>query len=375
MAKKTGGLNKAKGLDALISANRTGSSLERRSSFLKAGKTSVESTEELAKKTPSAESAAPETKTAPAEPAALKKSAAERKKEPAQKKAPAEATADPVGKAQAEIQVPELDEKDIITVKLSSVVPNREQPRRKFDDASLEELAQSIALHGVIVPLLVRKKEKYYEIIAGERRWRAAKLAKVREIPVIVREYSDAEASEIALIENIQREDLNPIEEAAAYQKLMEDFGLTQEMVAQKVSKSRAAVANSLRLLKLDERVRRLLIDGLLTMGHARALLAIENPEAQFDVANTVILRKMSVRETESYVKRLGRIPKEAPVEDTIQLDAAYEEAEEALKAVLGTKIKINRKKSGKGSIQIEYYSVQELERLLTLLKSVQAKG
>lgn len=314
MAKKTGGLNKAKGLDALISANRSTGAANTTSSYIK-------------KNLPAAEEPAPE------------------------------------------------DRSGIKTVKLSAVVPNREQPRKKFDDAALKELADSIAQYGIIVPLLVHQKGKYYEIIAGERRWRAAKLAGLKEVPVIVKDYTESEVAEISLIENIQREDLNPIEEANAYRQLIDEFHLTQEEVAKKVSKSRTAVTNSLRLLKLDERVMELLIDDMLTMGHARALLAIENPDAQFDTANTVILRKMSVRETENYVKRLLKQPEEKPEKDTLQEDLVYESIEERLKVLLGTKTKINRKRAGKGSIVIEYYSQQELERLLGLINTIETKG
>ena len=314
MSKKTGGLNKAKGLDALISTNKS------------AGMTNAASPY-------------------------LKKEAKEAEEGNTSKDA------------------------DIILVKTSSITPNRDQPRKKFDDAALKELSDSIAQYGIIVPLLVKENGKYYEIIAGERRWRAAKLAGLKEIPVIVKDYTDSEVAEISLIENLQREDLNEIEEANAYRQLMEEFHLTQEETARKVSKSRAAVANSLRLLKLDERVQKLLIDEMLSMGHARALLAIENKDAQFDVANTVILRKMSVRETESYVKRLLKQPKQTQATDTLQEDTVYEEIEERLKTLFGTKTSINRKKSGKGSIVIEYYSRQELERLLSLMNTIQSKG
>lgn len=314
MANKPGGLNKAKGLDALISANRNASVSAKTNTYLR-NKTKPKDKEEVEKET------------------------------------------------------------DILQVKISSVVPNREQPRKSFEEGALKELADSISQHGVIVPLIVQKKGNYYEIIAGERRWRAAKQAGLKEIPVIVREYSEAAVAEIALIENIQREDLNPVEEANAYRQLMEDHNLTQEEVAEKVSKSRAAVTNSLRLLKLDERVLKLLVDELLTMGHARALLPIPNGDAQFDAANMVILRKMSVRETENYVKRLLKEPKENAAADTLQEDTAYEAAEEKLKTILGTKIKINRKRYGKGSIQIEYYSNEELERLISMLKSIKKEG
>ncbi len=313
MVKKTGGLNKAKGLDALISANRGSSNIKLESSpYLKKEK---------------------EAETA-------------------------------------------IDKDSIVSLKTSSVVPNKEQPRKQFDEEGLAELCESIKQYGVIVPLLVQKKGRYYEIIAGERRWRASKLAGLKEIPAIVKDYSDSEVAEISLIENIQREDLNEIEEAAAYKRLIDEYSLTQEEVADKVAKSRTAIANSLRLLKLDERVQKLLIDEMLTMGHARALLAIENKEAQFDAANTLISKKMSVRETESYVKKLIKPAKtEKHEEDTLQTDVLYEKLEEKLKTTFGTKVAIHRKNGGKGSIEIQYYSQEELERLLELMNSIEMKG
>ncbi len=339
MAKRTGGLNKAKGLDALISGGR-------RSPF--------DLIDDPAIKKHPAEEKGPEETT-------IQKSEEKAPEKP-------EITApEPVKAAQSA----EIDENSVISVKISTVVPNKEQPRKQFGEEGLAELAESIKQYGVIVPLIVQKKGRYYEIIAGERRWRAAKLAGIKELPVIVREYTDSEAAEIALIENIQREDLNPIEEANAYSRLIDEFALTQEEVAKKVAKSRTAVTNSLRLLKLDERVQKLLIDEMLTMGHARALLAIENPEAQFDTANVIILRKMSVRETESYVKRLMKGPKIPEKPDTLQMDMVYQELEENLKSLLGTKTTIHRKKAGKGSIEIEFYSQEELERLVKMIRRI----
>ena len=192
-------------------------------------------------------------------------------------------------------------------VRLSQIEPNREQPRKVFDEDALIELSESIKQYGVLQPLLVQKKDKYYEIIAGERRWRAAKLAGVKEVPVIIKDYSTQEVMEIALIENIQREDLNPIEEAQAYQRLIKDYRLKQDEVAEKVSKSRAAITNSLRLLKLDERVQEMVMEGKLSNGHARAIIGIEDGDQQYQVAQKIFDEQMSVRETEKLMKNLNR--------------------------------------------------------------------
>lgn len=254
-----------------------------------------------------------------------------------------------------------------IKVKTNKVEPNREQPRKKFDEAALQELADSIKQFGILQPLIVQEKKDYYEIIAGERRWRAAKMAGLKEVPVIIRKMTDQEAVEISLIENIQRENLNPIEEAIAYKRLLTEFQLKQEEVAERVAKSRTAVTNSMRLLKLDERVQQMVIDELLTTGHARALLAIEDPELQFETANRIFNEKMSVREVEKLVKNIG---KEKPVKKTEnpQQTAVFQDLEEKMKAALGTKVSINRKSDQKGKIEIEYYSIEELERLMEIL-------
>lgn len=254
-------------------------------------------------------------------------------------------------------------------VRLADVEPNREQPRRVFDERALEELAQSIRLHGIIQPLVVKKKGDMYEIIAGERRWRAARLAGLSEVPVIVRDYTEQEAAEIALIENIQRQDLNPIEEAVAYQKLINEYNLKQEEVANRISKSRTAVTNSLRLLKLDDRVKQMVIDEQLSAGHARALLAVKNPEQQVKLAYEAVSKELNVRDVEELVKKPEKKQEKkeaAKPENDNALE--YEKLEEELKAVLGTKVSIKKGKDNKGRIEIEYYSADELERILAQL-------
>ena len=257
-----------------------------------------------------------------------------------------------------------------IQLKVSQIEPNREQPRKHFDEASLEELAESIRQHGVLQPLLVQKKGQHYEIIAGERRWRAAKLAGLREIPVILREFSPEDAVEIALIENIQREDLNPVEEAQAYRTLMQEFHLTQEETAAKVGKSRAAVANRLRLLRLPESIQKWLASGELTEGHARALLALEDPERQEEAARQVLERQLSVRETEKLVREMQK-PPAPPKEDSWKKrdQVIYEQLEEELRQLSGTRVVIQRRDENRGRIQLEYYSVEELERLMDWLR------
>lgn len=253
-----------------------------------------------------------------------------------------------------------------VKVKINQVEPNRDQPRKKFDEDALQELADSIRQFGVLQPLIVQEKEDYYAIVAGERRWRAAKMAGLSEIPVIIREMTDRELVEVSLIENIQRENLNPIEEAVAFKRLLTEFQLKQEEVAERVSKSRAAVTNSMRLLKLDERVQQMMIDGQLTTGHARALLAIEDPELQFQTASRIFNEKLSVREVEKLVKNLGKKKTEKKEEDP-QQKAVFQDLEERMKAALGTKVSINRKDNQKGRIEIEYYSIEELERLMEI--------
>ena len=257
-------------------------------------------------------------------------------------------------------------------MKITEVEPNREQPRKNFDEDALLELAESIKQFGVLQPLLVQKKDDYYEIIAGERRWRAAKLAGLKEVPVIIKDFSDQEVVEIALIENIQREDLNAIEEAVAYKRLMEEFHLKQDEIAERVSKSRTAVTNAMRLLKLDERVQEMLIQDRLTGGHARALLSLEDGEKQYQLALKTVENHLSVREVERLVKELLK-PKKAKKKAHTERDMEvfFKDVEEKLKGVMGTKVSINRKDKNKGRIEIEYYSSAELERLIELLESL----
>ena len=254
-----------------------------------------------------------------------------------------------------------------IRLKINEIEPNRDQPRKKFEEEALQELADSIKQFGILQPLIVQERGDYYEIIAGERRWRAAKLAGLKEVPVVIRKISDQEIVEMSLIENIQRENLNPMEEAAAYKRLLTEFHLKQEEIAERVSKSRTAVTNSMRLLKLDERVQQMVVEEMLSTGHARALLGVEDPELQFQAANKVYNEKMSVREVEKLVKKIGR---EKPVkkEKDTQQDAVYRDLEEKMKVSLGTKVTINRKDDNKGKIEIEYYSMEELERLMEIL-------
>ena len=258
-----------------------------------------------------------------------------------------------------------------IYVKITEIEPNRDQPRKSFDEDALLELADSVKQFGVIQPILVQKKDEYYEIIAGERRWRAAKLAGLKKVPVIIKEFTNQEVVEISLIENIQRENLNPIEEAIAYKRLIDEFSLKQDEVAERVSKSRAAVTNSMRLLKLNEKVQQLVVDEMLTTGHARALLVIEDPKLQYTVAMKIFDEKLSVRETEKLVKDLMNPKKKAekPVDST--LEAIYSNLEERIKGILGTKASIRRSGKQKGKIEIEYYSQDELERIMDLLESI----
>ena len=253
-----------------------------------------------------------------------------------------------------------------IKVKINQVEPNREQPRKTFDEESIQELTESIRQFGVLQPLIVQDRGKYYEIIAGERRWRAAMAAGLKEIPVVIRKMTEQEIIEISLIENIQREALNPIEEAEAFKRLLTEFQLTQEEVAERVSKSRTAVTNSMRLLKLDERVQQMVIDKMLTTGHARALLSIEDGELQFQAANRIFNEKLSVRDTEKLAKKIGK-EKPTKKEEDSQLKAIFQDLEEKMKAALGTKISINRRNEQKGKIEIEYYSMEELERLMEI--------
>lgn len=257
-------------------------------------------------------------------------------------------------------------------VKISKVEPNREQPRKKFDEDALLELSESIKMYGVLQPLLVSDKKDYYEIVAGERRWRAAKMAGLKEVPVVIKEFSDQEIVEISLIENIQREDLNPVEEAMAYKRLIDEFNLKQDEIAERVSKSRTAVTNSLRLLKLDARVQQMMVDEMISAGHARALLSISDAEKQYSVAMRIFDEKLSVRETEKLVKTILNPSKKRPTASSdMAEDAIYESLEEKMKNITGTRVFIHRKKNNKGKIEIEYYSRDDLDRIIDLFESI----
>ena len=273
----------------------------------------------------------------------------------------------------SQIQKNDIEEESgEIFVKISKIEPNREQPRKDFKEEQLQELADSIRQYGVLQPLLVQKKGDLYQIIAGERRWRAAKLAGIKEIPVVIREYGKQQAMEIALIENVQREDLNPIEEAVAYQRLMQEFHLKQEEIAERVSKNRSTITNSMRLLNLVPKVQQMLMEGLLTSGHARALLAIQDEENQLKLAEKIIQDHLSVREVEKAVKAIGKVPKEKKKEKEDEaLELIFKNLEDRMKMVVGTKVNISRKDRSKGKIEIEYYSEAELERIVELIETI----
>lgn len=257
-------------------------------------------------------------------------------------------------------------------VKITMVEPNREQPRKNFDEDALQELADSIKQFGLLQPILVQQRDGYYEIVAGERRWRAAKIAGLKEVPVIIRNLTEQEIVEISLIENIQRENLNPIEEAQAYKKLLTEFHLKQDEVAERVSKSRTAVTNSMRLLKLSEEVQQMVISDMISTGHARALLAIENPDEQYALAQRIFDEKLSVRDVEKIVKSLGKPAKEKKEKEKNEsLEAVYQDIQEKLKRSLGTKVAVSGKGDGAGKIEIEFYSHDDLERILDVLNKV----
>ena len=275
------------------------------------------------------------------------------------------AKADPV------VKMVEVEKEKFLNI--SEIEPNVSQPRKMFDEEQLGELAESIRRYGVLQPLLVQKKGDRYELIAGERRWRAAKLAGFREVPVIVREYTRQQTMEIALIENVQRADLNPIEEAQAFQQLIQEFHLTQEEIANRVSKNRATITNSMRLLKLDSRVQDMLAEGKISSGHARALLGLEDRERQYQVAVKIVEEKLSVRDVEKLVKMMNRPPKEKKPEKGPDIDLIYRQVEDKLKSIMGTKVVINQKDKNKGRIEIEYYSQEELERLIELMESLKS--
>lgn len=254
-------------------------------------------------------------------------------------------------------------------VKITMVEPNREQPRKTFDEDALNELAESIKQFGLLQPILVQDRKDHYEIIAGERRWRAAKIAGLKEVPVIIKDLTEQEIVEISLIENIQRENLNPIEEALAYKKLLNEFHLKQEEVAERVSKSRTAVTNSMRLLKLEEEVQKMVVDEMITTGHARALLGIEDGEQQIACAKKIVDEKLSVRDIEKLVKNMNKPAKEKKPAKENNVDFVYQDIEEKLKVSLGTKVSVTAKENGAGKIEIEFYSHEDLERLMEILK------
>ena len=280
-----------------------------------------------------------------------------------------------------DINTPADSDEKVYSININKITPNKDQPRRNFDDEALEELAVSIKQIGIIQPITVKKTDdEFYTIIAGERRWRAARKAGITEIPVIVKnELSDLEILEIALIENIQREDLSPLEEAMTYKKFSDEFNLNQEAIAAKVGKSRAAVANSMRLLNLDKRVQTFLNEGKLSSGHCRALLAIDNNDLQFDTAEHIIEEGLSVRQTEEFVKQINELAAQKedeqeavssmknPKEARIYLDLAKQ-----LKTILGTKVNIKTLKNNTGKIIIEYYSDAELDRIVGFIKEKQ---
>ncbi len=258
----------------------------------------------------------------------------------------------------------------VVELDINQVEPNKNQPRKNFDQDALNELADSIKQYGVIQPIVVQKIDDYYEIIAGERRWRAAKIAKLKKIPVVIKNFSEQEIVEIALIENIQREDLNPIEEAEAYKRLIDEYNLKQEEMAERLSKSRTSITNSMRLLKLSSKVQKLVISGELSSGHARALIPVEDTKKQYTLALEIIKNKLSVRETEKLVKALLE-PKKKVKKAVPENDFVYRDIEGKIKDIVGTKVKINNKPGGKGKIEIEYYSTEDLERLIDLFEKM----
>lgn len=261
--------------------------------------------------------------------------------------------------------VSETDKETMVNI--TKIEPNRTQPRKNFDEDALQELSDSIKQFGIIQPLVVQDRKDHYEIIAGERRWRAAKKAGLKEVPVIIKNYTDQEIVEISIIENIQREDLNPIEEALAYKRLLEEFNLKQDQVAERVSKSRTAVTNSMRLLKLCDKVKQMIIDEMITTGHARAILSIEDPEEQYNLAQRIFDEKLSVREVEKLMKNMSKPAKEKKAKDT-KLEVIYQDIEEKLKQKLGAKVVINSKGNGAGKMEIEFYTHDDLEKLVDML-------
>ena len=274
----------------------------------------------------------------------------------------------PEKKTKAEINADA--DNSLVEVKISEIDPNIGQPRKKFDEDELLELAESIKIHGVIQPIIVTKRGKRYEIIAGERRWRASKLAGLTKIPAVIREYTDKEIMEVSLIENIQRQDLNPIEEAVAFKNLIDEYKMKQDDLAERVSKSRSAITNALRLLKLDDKVKAMLAEGLISTGHARALLAVEDKNKQQILATRIFDEKLSVRETEKLVKQILE-NKESKKEKKSSEKLIYKKLEDSLKSIIGSKVSIKSKDNGKGKIEIDYYSIEELDRITELLSNI----
>ena len=274
----------------------------------------------------------------------------------------------PEKKTKAEIKADA--DNSLVEVKISEIDPNIGQPRKKFDEDELLELAESIKIHGVIQPIIVTKRGKRYEIIAGERRWRASKLAGLTKIPAVIREYTDKEIMEVSLIENIQRQDLNPIEEAVAFKNLIDEYKMKQDDLAERVSKSRSAITNALRLLKLDDKVKAMLAEGLISTGHARALLAVEDKNKQQILATRIFDEKLSVRETEKLVKQILE-DKESKKEKKSSEKLIYKKLEDSLKNIIGSKVSIKSKDNGKGKIEIDYYSIEELDRITELLSNI----
>lgn len=282
-----------------------------------------------------------------------------------------------LGKGLSALIDDELEEKiiqnadNVMQVKLSEIEPNRDQPRKYFNEDALNELAESIKQYGIIQPLIVTEKDGYYEIVAGERRWRAAKLAGLKEAPVIIKDYKVDEILAVSLIENIQRENLNAIEEALAYQRLLEEYNLKQDDLAERVSKSRSAIANTMRLLNLDSRVQQMIVDEMISSGHARTLLAIKDPDKQYEIALKIFDEKLSVRETEALIKKLNnpKIKKEKTVDEALL--SAYKDLEKRIQEILGTKVMVHRKNENRGTIEIEYYSPEELERIYELIQTI----
>ena len=270
--------------------------------------------------------------------------------------------------SQALDSIPNSDDSQIVELKIVDVEPNKDQPRKEFDKEKLDELADSISKHGVIQPIIVTKQGSIYQIVAGERRWRASKQAGLKKIPAIIRNYDEIKIMEVALIENLQRENLNPVEEALGYKSLMETFNLTQDKISERVGKSRSAIANSLRLLNLPDKVLSMLEKGDISTGHAKVILSVNNKNEQIQIAEQVVERKMSVRETENYIKSKSK-NKKAPTSQSSEVKMAIKEMENAFSKYLGTKVKI-KENGGKGKIEISYFSHDEFERLTELLKN-----